>query len=216
MISTMKIIVLGATGLVGSEIIKKLLSLTEVSEISVFTRRELSLTHPKLKVKTVNFDNITDWSHEIKGDILFSALGTTLKQAGSKEAQYLVDHNYQLKVAESAVLNGVTKMVLISSVNADPASHFFYLRMKGELEQNISFLNFQSFIILRPGPIEGLRSIPRIGEKLSLTFLRLMPEFLLTPGMKPVTAKRVAEKAVLLGLILENGIHIIGPKEIHS
>ena len=211
----MKAIIVGATGLVGELIVKNLINNPSINEILVFSRRELSFHDERLKVHLVDFEKLPDWKSQISGDILFSALGTTLKASGSKEAQFKIDHDYQLEIAKTALINGVKKFVLISSVNADPKSHFFYLRMKGELEQKIALLAFKSFVILRPGPLVGSRVKPRLGERRSLFFLNLIPHFLLTPGMRPVLALKVAKTAVKAGLADLDGIRIIGPREIH-
>ncbi len=211
----MKAIVVGATGLVGELIVKNLINNPSIDEILVFSRRELSFHDERLKVHLVDFEKLTEWKSQILGDILFSALGTTLKASGSKEAQFKVDHDYQLEIAKAALMNGVKKFVLISSVNADPNSHFFYLKMKGDLEQKVALLAFESIIILRPGPLVGFRQKTRLGERSSLFLLKLIPNFFLTPGMRPVLASIVAKTAVKEALSGFDGIRIIGPREIH-
>ena len=75
--------------------------------------------------------------------MLFSALGTTIRAAGSREAQYRVDHGYQYRVAEAARRNGVRTLVLVSAAGASPASRIFYSRMKGELERDVEALGFE-------------------------------------------------------------------------
>lgn len=210
----MKTIVFGATGLVGKSVMEKLLANTAVDSVQIFVRRTTGLVHKKLTETIVDFDKIDSWKQELKGDILFSALGTTLKAAGSKEAQYKVDFEYQLQVAKAAAENDVKTYVLISSVNADPKSPFFYLKMKGELEEKISTLSFESIHILRPGPLKGHRETSRLNEVISTKFLDLMPKVLVSAGMRPVEGDRVAEVAVAAGLSAEKGIHIHGPKII--
>jgi uncharacterized protein YbjT (DUF2867 family) len=210
----MKAIVIGATGLVGKSILKRLLEDQRITAVLIFTRRDPGFSNSKLTTHIVDFEQMADWAHEIRGDILFSALGTTLKTAGSKMAQYRIDHDYQLFVAEAAAQNEVSSYVLISSVNADSMSHFFYLKMKGELEEKVAKLAFKSISILRPGPLKGKREESRIGEVLGTFFLDLMPKVLVTPGVRPVQAERVAIIAAQKGMDSETGIHIIGPKEI--
>ncbi len=212
----MKAIIIGATGLVGGGLTKLLAEHSLVTQVEVFTRRDLGMTHPKVKVHLVDFEKVDLWKDKLKGDVLFSALGTTLKAAGSKEKQYLVDHDYQLKVSESAALNGVKTYVLISSVNADPKSPFFYLRMKGELENKIASIPFHSINILRPGPLKGEREGVRIKEVLTNKLLDLFPQTLLKPGLRPIDALKVSQVALRAGLRAEPGIHVIGPGEIHE
>lgn len=92
----MKAIVIGATGAVGQDLVKTLLSDNRYETVTTFTRRPLGFTHPKIQSFIVDFNLPDTWHHLVQGDVLFSALGTSLKQAGSKEAQYRVDHDYQL------------------------------------------------------------------------------------------------------------------------
>lgn len=209
----MKILIIGSTGLVGREIIRLLL---DDHEVHSFSRRKLGLSHPNLHEHIVDFDKIETWQDLLSGDVLFSAMGTTLKAAGSKNAQFKIDHDYQWKVAKVAANNGVSSYVLISSVNADSTSLFFYLRMKGELEDKVSLLPFRSINILRPGPLKGDREKERLGEIISTKILDLMPKVLATPGIRPILASSVAKMAVKTGLEQFKGIRIIGPRELHQ
>lgn len=208
----MKAIVIGATGLVGGHITKILLTDPLISKVQVFSRRPLSMSDDRLKVEVVDFEKMDSWKNNIRGDVLFSALGTTVKDSGTKAAQYRVDHDYQFEIAQAAARNGVSRFVLISSVNADSKSHFFYLRMKGELEEKVVKLGFQSISILRPGPLKGHREKSRLREIISTAILDLMPKVLVTPGARPVDGEKVAEVAVKAGLYYKKGIHIIGPR----
>lgn len=203
----MKAIVVGATGLVGGQIVRILCEDSSVEEVKVFSRRKLNFIHPKLNLQIVNFDDMKSWAHEIKGDVLFSSLGTTIKVAGTKEAQYKVDHDYQLHVAEAAAQNGVGTFVLISSVNADSGSPFFYLRMKGELDEKVSRLGFTSINILRPGPLHGVREKSRPGEIFSHIVLKAIPDFFLSPGMRPVSGELVALNAIKAAKDQNRGIN---------
>lgn len=209
----MKAIVIGATGLVGKQIVRLLIESRDVDSVLVFSRRETGLKDPKLTEKLVSFEEIENWKDEIQGDVLFSAMGTTLKAAKSKEAQYRIDHDYQLSVAKHAAQNQVKSLVLISTVNADPKSYFFYLRMKGELEEKILKLPFDAINILRPGPLRGEREKPRIEEFLSVSFLGFLSH-LVKINTEPVDSKKVAQVAVEAGLRKASGNKVIGNKEI--
>lgn len=206
----MKAIVIGATGLVGSCIVKELL-LRPVREILVFTRRPLPFTSPAIVNRVVDFNKINEWAHEIQGDVLFSALGTTLKAAGSKDAQYKVDHDFQYEIARAAQKNLVSKYVLISSVNADSKSKFFYLRMKGELDEKILNLNIGSVSILRPGPLKGHREKQRLNEIISTKILDVLP---VPASMRPVDATQVASIAVKCAMEDHIGKRILEPETI--
>lgn len=212
----MKAIIIGATGLVENHILRRLLDREDIRQVLIFVRHSSGILHPKLIEKVVDFERIDKWHDEIRGDILFSALGTTLKAAGSKAAQYRIDYDYQFNVAQAAAKNGVSRYVLISSVNADAQSAFFYLKMKGELEEAVKALNFKSISILRPGPLKGLRKKNRLSEVISVKLLELMPEILVRPGMKPVSAEKVANKSINCGLSSNSGLFIIGPEAIFA
>ena len=157
-------LIIGATGLVGSELLKQLLDSDEYTQVIIFVRRDTEITHPKLKQYILNFDQLESYQEQIKGDVLFSCLGTTIKAVGTKEAQYKVDFTYQNNMAKMAQENGVKTMVLVSSTSASTKSMFFYARMKGELEDSITKMGFEQLVILRPSVLIGTRPIKRSGE----------------------------------------------------
>ena len=109
-----KAIVIGATGLIGKHLTKMLLDNPAYSTIKVFARKSSGINHPKLEEHIVNFDEIAKWKSNITGDELFSAMGTTIKKAGSKEAQFKIDVTYQYECAKAAAENGVKSYFLVS------------------------------------------------------------------------------------------------------
>ena len=137
----MNALLIGATGATGSDLLQLLLGDSKVERVAIFVRRDPQITHPKLEVHLIDFDKKEQWRHLVKGDILFSCLGTTLKDAGRKEAQWKVDHDYQYRFAEAARENGVETLLLVSSMNASLKSPFFYARMKGELEEAVRIIS---------------------------------------------------------------------------
>ena len=167
-------IVIGATGLVGSHIADLLLDDERYSTVKVFHRRSTGIRHRKLEEYIIDFDKIETWCNQLTGDELYSAMGTTIRKAGSKEAQYKIDVTYPLKVAEAAASNGVKKYSLVSSAGADKDSKLFYPRIKGELDEAVKKLSFDRITIMRPSILEGDRqeSRPgyRFGEGLTLSF----------------------------------------------
>ena len=122
-------LVLGATGATGQELVKLLLKNSDFSKVSVFVRRSISINHKKLIVHKVDFSRLNNYKDLVNGDILFSALGTTRKDAGSKKEQYLVDYTYQYEFAKMASENRVSHYSLVSSVGANDKSYFFYPRI---------------------------------------------------------------------------------------
>jgi len=159
-------IVIGATGLTGQHITHYLLASDQYEKVIVFSRRGLAEKHPKLVNHVVDFDKVGDWADLVVGDELFSALGTTLKQAGSKKAQYRVDYTYQADVIEAAARNGVERLFLISSPQASARSPIFYNRTKGQLDDFAATQGYSTLVYFKPSIIEGDRPDSRVGEKI--------------------------------------------------
>lgn len=208
-------IVIGATGLVGSELIDQLISDDSYEKIKVFHRRETGWGK-ELKVEEyiVDFEQIEEWSHLITGDTLFSSLGTTLKTAGSKEEQYKVDFTYQFKVIKAAAMNKVKHCVLVSSIGANASSNFFYIKMKGELEEAIKPLPFYKTIIVRPAFLDGDRKEHRLGEKLGIKLFRVITNL---PGLKqqrPIHVSILSEAMRQSVIQSKNGISVYSNLEL--
>jgi uncharacterized protein YbjT (DUF2867 family) len=171
-------VLIGATGLVGHALLRLLLADKRFSKVVVLGRRSLMVEDSKLTEYVINFDQPEKWVNLVQGDVAFSTLGTTLRSAGSKEAQYKVDFTYQLRFAEAAKQNGIQVFVLVSAAGANAKSSNFYIRMKGELDQAVTALGFQQTYIIRPGFLKGLRREFRLGEVLAqplLEVLRFVP-----------------------------------------
>lgn len=209
-------IVIGATGLVGSLITQKLLVDNRYEKVKVFVRRSLHLKHPKLEEHLINFDKIESWKEYLTGDELYSALGTTIKKAGSKDAQYIIDFTYQHEVAKAASQNGVEKYLLVSSVGANYKSKNFYLRMKGKLDEKVQLLSFKQIFIFRPSILTGERNELRLAEILGIKIAGIVTQII--PALKkyrPIEASRVAE--AMIGSANQNfsiNIKIFNPEEI--
>lgn len=195
--------VLGATGLVGSELIKQLTTHPEVEKVRIFVRRESGSHHPKLEQHIVDFDQSGSWKFLLTGNVLFSTLGTTLKQAGSKKNQYLVDFTYQFRFAEEASKNRIPVYVLVSSAGAHPGSLIFYSRMKGKLDEEVRKLSFQKMVILRPSILAGMREKRRPAEEYSVMVMGKITKFIFKK-YRPVPAETVA-KAMINAVFRENG-----------
>ncbi|WDF67157.1 NAD(P)H-binding protein [Sphingobacterium oryzagri] len=153
----MRALVIGATGATGKEVVKQLLVDDRFTEVVAFVRRKSFSPHPKLSEIQVDFEKLEAYAAHIYGDVAFSCLGTTLKDAGSKEAQWRVDHDYQLLFAQLCQEHEVRHFILLSAIGVDPNSAIFYNKMKGTLEMEVKALHFnqlsivQPSLILRPG-----------------------------------------------------------------
>ncbi|MCQ8877731.1 NAD-dependent epimerase/dehydratase family protein [Pseudoalteromonas shioyasakiensis] len=188
-------IVIGATGLIGSHLVEQLISAVHINKVITLTRRPVSYNSNKVINYVVDFAQLEQHSSLFKADILFSCLGTTKKAAGSIDAQRKVDFNYQLHAAQLAAKNGVEHYLLVSSSGANANSRSAYLKMKGELDQAVTQLNFKQISIIQPSLLLGERDNDfRLGENLGSVFL---PVLCMLPGLKkfrPITGKQVAIK----------------------
>jgi len=211
----MKALVIGSTGATGTELTKQLIEHEEFTEVRVFVRNVPKINHPKLNVHKVDFNEISSWSDQLKGDVLFLAMGTTLKTAGSKEAQYKVDVTYQYEVAKAAAKNNVSKLILVSSVGASSNSIFFYPKIKGKLEEMVKKLNFKSICILRPPVIDRGESMMRPTERKTIAFIKRLNKFGLLVSQKPITSFFLAHKMVeLVNKETTDKTIILEPKDI--
>lgn len=209
----LKAVLIGATGLVGSEILKILLQDPQFSSVLVFTRRSTGVRNLKLEERIVDFEKMSEWKQEIQGDVAFSALGTTRAQAGSIRAQYQVDFTYQAEFARACAQNGVPTFILISSMGADIQSRIPYSRMKGELEDFVESLGFQHIQILRPGPLQGPREKKRWAEDLALPMSRLLSHLPPFRDIHPVSGHQVARTAVNAAFSLAP-LKVFNPSEV--
>lgn len=200
-------IIIGATGLVGTQLVNLLLYDKRFDKIIVFGRRSLGVDHEKLKEHIINFDSPEEWQDLVKGDVFFSTLGTTIKQAKSKENQYKIDHTYQYNFAKAAAQNKVPVYVLVSAPNANADSKIFYTRIKGELERDIKKLTFESITILQPGLLHGDRNEKRIGESIAYNILKVLNNIGLARRYRPIHGKIVAKAMINTGHEANKGIN---------
>lgn len=194
--SKLTALVIGATGVSGQALVKQLLDDDRFAEVITFSRRKPDFSHPKLTAHLVDFTTPDTWKELVQGDVLFSAMGTTRKQAGSNENQYKVDYIYQYETARTAAENGVKNYVLVSSFGASSSSSIFYSRIKGELEDAVEQLSFSKIRILQPGPITGDRKDKRIMEKISVKTLRFFNAIGLFKKYKPATGDDIAKAMI--------------------
>lgn len=196
-------IVLGATGLVGNELVDLLVNDSRYESVVLLVRRKTGLSHPKIMEELINFDKPEEWMQKIKGDVLFSAFGTTIKKAGTKENQYKIDFTYQFEIAKAAAANDVKTYVLILSAGANINSNVFYTRMKGELDEAVKKLPFEKCIILKPSILEGKRKEVRMGERIGLVLAKVFTQLPIISRYKPIPARLVA-KAMIKADTLSN------------
>jgi len=207
-------VVLGATGLVGSELVRLLLASDQYARVVTVSRRPLQLKSEKLETCVVDFECLDDIADKVSGDVLFSCLGTTKKQAGSIAAQRLVDHDYQLQVASFAAANGVPHYCLVSSSGANPASASAYMKMKGELEQTVKQLGFKRVSLFQPSLLLGERDHMRLGESVGAMVLPQLCRLPILRRYRPIKGREVAEKMLQVSLVPGNGVAVFNLQEV--
>ena len=203
----MHALLVGATGATGKDLLDLLLKDEDFHLIDIFVRRDVDSNNEKLNVHVIDFDKPDQWKHLVKGDVLFSCLGTTLKAAGSKEAQWKIDYDYQYEFAKAARENGVDDYVLVSSSGASPDSFLFYPRMKGQLEDAVKSLGFAKLSIFNP-PILERKNTDRSGEVIGLKVIRFLNKIGLFGSQKPMPTEILAKALINSARANENGVHI--------
>ncbi len=211
----MKALLIGATGATGTDLLKKLLNDTSFDEVAVFVRKPIAVTNDKLKVHVVDFDRPEEWSHLVKGDVAFSCLGTTLKAAGSKEAQRKVDYDYQYNFARTAKENNVAHFILVSSFGANSKSDFFYSQIKGELEDAVKKLTFKKTTIFNPGMLQR-KNTDRPGEVVAQKVLQFINMLGLFKKHKPLSTEVLAQAMMNAAKNQTNSYDIVKLNAIHE
>lgn len=209
----MKALVIGATGAVGKDLVQQLIEDSSMERVDIFVRREVKMPAAKVVAHVVDFDHPETWADQLKGDVLFSCMGTTIKAAGSQEAQWKVDYTYQFDAAKAAKANGVPTYVLVSSIGADVKSKLFYTKMKGALDDAVQKLGFEGCFILRP-PSLVRKGSDRFGEKAGIVALRALNAIGLLRSWTPMPTEAVAAAMIRLAKSGRKGIEVIESQEI--
>ena len=200
----MRIVMVGATGLIGRSFIELVSPRADV-RLTGIARRETRL--PKGARMEMFVAETGKWGEVIEAirpEVLICALGTTWKKAGKDEAAFrAVDHDLVVATARAAHEHGVTRMIAVSSVGADTGSKNFYLRVKGETERDLVKIGFRRLDILRPGLLRGSRDGDRrVLERLGIALSPLTDLFLHGGARRyrSISAETVAEAALALAL----------------
>lgn len=208
----MKALVIGATGATGKDLVKQLCQDSDFDEIDIFVRRRSDFHNEKVKAHLVDFDHPEEWKHLVKGDVAFSCLGTTLKSAGSKENQKVIDYDYQFNFAKAAKENNVQDYILVSAYGASPDSKIFYSRIKGELEEAVKNLKFEKTTIFKPGMLER-KNTDRNGEVFGLKIIKFLNKLGLFKSQKPLPTSILAKAMIVASKIKSNSFSEV---KLHS
>ena len=209
-------LVLGATGATGREIVNLLLNDDAYGKVSIFVRSKPRIKHKKLIIHEINFSKLNDYFSLVNGDVFFSAFGTTLKDAGNKAQQYLVDYTYQYEFARMASENGIKHYLLVSSVGSNKNSPFFYSKIKGALENAIIKLGFEKTYIFQPPFLIRQPDLIRPVEKKGLKALKLFNQIGLLKSQRPLLVSDLAKKMIDVIKLDNVGVKIYKPTYIFS
>ena len=190
----------GASGLVGSHVLRQLIINNKYSKIKLFVRSSIDISDPKIEIIQIDFNNLENHREDIKGDNCFFCIGTTKKNSPDKNEYRRVELDMPKEIAQIAKLNSVNSFVFISSGYADPKSSGDYLKFKGEVEEELKRLNFPKLGIMRPSFLLGDRKEKRVGEKIGIFVFKLLSPLFLGPlkKMKPIHSATVAKVMIAI------------------
>ncbi len=171
-------IILGATGLTGSLLLKALLVDDRYGKIKVFTRRPLEVSDPKLESIECNLLELEAVKDSFKGDEVFCCIGTTTKKTPDKKLYRKIDYGIPTSAAMLCKENNIPTMVIVSAIGADANSSIFYNKTKGEMERDVLAQNIPHTYILQPSIINGPRNESRAGEKIGVVITKFLQPFL--------------------------------------
>ena len=178
-----KAIIAGASGLIGSNLLNILLDQPQYNEVLIIVRKELPIQNEKLKQLIVDFDKLDNYADAITGHAIFSCLGTTNAQTPDKDQYKKIDHDYPLHLARLAKQNGVEQFHVVTAIGADKTSSTFYLKLKGELEEDLKQVGLPTLHIYQPSMLVGRTDGSRFGEKALVTLFKLINP-LMVGGLK--------------------------------
>lgn len=205
-------VVLGATGLIGRQLVQELLENEYFSKVRILVRKPITLNHPKAEIQVVNFNDEKDIAAKIDiGDVIFCSIGTTRKKVKGNKTEYRkVDYDIPIITARLGVQHGFNQFLLVSAIGANPLAANFYLQLKGCIEEDVTAFPFESIHIFRPSVLMGKREEFRPGEKIGTVIMKAV-SFLLLGGWRkyrPIYAADVARAMVAAANKEVAGVHM--------
>jgi uncharacterized protein YbjT (DUF2867 family) len=211
-------LIIGSTGLIGSQLLDLLLESQEYDKVITFVKRDSGIQHPKLKQHIIDFDKPETYKELVVGDDFFCSIGTTIKKAGSQNAFRKVDFEYPKQFASLAQQNKVKQFLIITSLGADANSSNFYLKTKGEIQDFLKNCAFESISILQPSLLLGNRTEFRLGEKMGVYLMKLF-SFLFIGNLKKykaIQSEAVAKAMFIIAQKNYKGFQIIESDSIQE
>jgi len=192
-------ILAGASGLIGKELVLKLINSDQYRLIYLLSRRKGEFTHEKIRELVIDFEKIDQLIFDEPVDDVFCTLGTTMKQAGSRDNFKKVDFEYVVTLANLGKQSGASKFLVISAMGADSKSAIFYNMIKGMTEEALIKIGYDQLVIFRPSLLLGKRLEARLAERLSGVFMKTF-NFLIPDNYKAIQAEKVAEGMLKMAL----------------
>ncbi|WP_026897401.1 NAD(P)H-binding protein [Daejeonella oryzae] len=189
-----KAILIGASGLIGSHLLELLLASSDFSEVITFSRSKLPVSDNKLEEHIIDFEELNKYKALIKGDVIFSVLGTTKSKTSNTADYRKIDFEYPVELAKFGLENGVKQFHIVTSLGADDKSSNSYLKMKGELELILKKLNYPSLHIYQPSYLEGVRKDIRISDRIMQPLMKFINP-LLKGNLKKYRSIKASEVA---------------------
>ncbi len=191
-------LIFGSSGLVGGQLLNKLIQNNNYNKIKVFVRSDPQIKDVKLEIIKTDFNNLENHIDDIKGDDCFYCIGTTKQNSPDKNEYRRVELDVPKQVAQIAKSNLVNSFVFVSSGYADPNSSGDYLKFKGLVEEELKKLNFSKLGIMRPSFLIGNRKEKRVGEKIGIFLFKILSPLFLGPlkKMKPIHSEKVAKAMI--------------------
>lgn len=208
----MKALVVGGTGLVGVSLLQQLSNAKEFTSVTSLGRSPLPEAIKGVDHRVV--DLWGDLPEDLHPDVLFCALGTTIKQAGSEVEFRRIDHDLPLHLARRAHQRGATTCIVVSAMGADPDSRVFYNRVKGEMENDLARLGYPNLSIVRPSLLLGDRHESRPGEEVASLLMQTF-RWIIPMKWRAVKASDVAAVMILLALQPPEGVEVVLNADIH-
>ncbi|CAN5404545.1 oxidoreductase [soil metagenome] len=208
-------IIAGATGLIGKQVLELLIADGSYGKIIAITRKPLLVSNSKLQNLVMDFADLSTNANQLKGDDVFCCLGTTIKQAGSKEAFRKVDFEYPVNLAKLTNTLGAKQFLLITALGAEKKSSVFYNKVKGEVEEEIEKIGFESYHIFQPSMLIGVRTDERAAERVGQSVMKVL-DFAIPKKYKAIESGKVARAMVKIALQNQKGKHIHASSELQS
>jgi uncharacterized protein YbjT (DUF2867 family) len=197
-------LIVGASGLVGSFLLERLLASSTYAQVTAWGRNDLHKVDPKLKTEIVDFARLFEL--RVQAEDVFCCIGTTIRQAGSQQAFRRVDLDIPVALARAAARDGAQRFLVVSALGANARSRVFYNRVKGEMEAAVRASGVPKVYVFRPSLLAGPRREFRLGERAGLALANILGPLL--GKYRPVHADALA--AAMLRAAeddLQAGIH---------